>query len=308
MPLRVVAAGECMLELARDDGGWRLGAAGDSFNAALYLRRLGAGVRYLTALGTDPFSDEMLEDWRAEGFDLSLVLRDPQRLPGLYAIRTDSRGERSFYYWREQSAARRLFALHGIDQALKAASACDLLLLTGITLSLFQEQDRARWSELAAVVRAGGGQVAFDPNYRPRGWRSREEAVEAFAGIAPHVDFLLSSDEDDRLLWQLPSPAASVAHWQGLGAREIIVKQGARGVTVGGQDPVVHVAVPERVAAVDTTGAGDSFNAAYLHARLSGADAPAAALAGHRLAAQVVRYPGAILPRNLDTDPCKTAR
>lgn len=308
MPLRVVAAGECMLELARVEEGWRLGAAGDSFNSALYLRRLGAEVRYLTALGTDPFSDEMLEEWRAEGFDLSLVLRDPQRLPGLYAIRTDSRGERSFYYWREQSAVRRLLALDGIDQAMKAAAACDLLLLTGITLSLFQEPDRGRWRELAARVRTGGGKVAFDPNYRPRGWCSREEAIAAFAGIAPHVDFLLSTDEDDRLLWQLQSPEASVAHWHGLGAAEIIVKQGARGATVGSQGSVVHVAVPEPVVAVDTTGAGDSFNAAYLHARLAGADAVAAALAGHRLAAQVVRHPGAILPRNPDSDPRRPER
>jgi len=308
MPLRVVAAGECMLELARVDEGWRLGAAGDSFNAALYLRRLGADVRYLTALGVDPFSDEMLEDWRAEGFDLSLVLRDPQRLPGLYAIRTDVHGERSFYYWREHSAARRLFALDGVDQVLRAAADCDLLLLTGITLSLFPEAQRQRWSELAASVRAGGGRVAFDPNFRPRGWRSREEAIAAFAGIAPHVDFLLSTDDDDRLLWQLQSPEASVAHWHGLGAGEVVVKQGASGATVGGLQSVVHVAVPERVVPVDTTGAGDSFNAAYLHARLAGADAATAALAGHRLAAQVVRYAGAILPRNLQAGPGRQER
>lgn len=303
MPLRVVAAGECMLELSRAGDGWQLGAAGDSFNSALYLRRLGADVRYLTALGTDPFSEAMLDDWRAEGFDLSLVLRDPQRLPGLYAIRTDSLGERSFFYWREHSAVRRLFALPGIEQALEAASACDLLLLTGITLSLFPEPERQRWTELAAKVRAGGGKVAFDPNYRPRGWPGREAAVAAFVALAPQVDFLLSTDEDDRRLWDLLSPDASVAHWQSLGAREVILKQGAGGATIGGAGPVRHVGVPERVTPVDTTGAGDSFNAAYLHARLSGADAAAAALAGHRLAAKVVQQRGAILPRNVDIQP-----
>ncbi len=131
---RVVAAGECMLELARQGELWRLGAAGDSFNTALYLQRLGAKVRYFPALGRDPFSEEMLHSWAREGLDTSLVLRDPERLPGLYAIRTDDQGERSFYYWRQNAAARQLFRQPGIDAMLQAAADCDLLYLTGVDL------------------------------------------------------------------------------------------------------------------------------------------------------------------------------
>jgi 2-dehydro-3-deoxygluconokinase len=297
MSLRVVAAGECMLELARDGGNWRLGAAGDSFNAALYMCRLGAEVRYLTALGIDPFSEEMLEGWSEEGLDLSLVVRDPERLPGLYAIRTSSSGERSFFYWRQHAAVRRLFELPGIEPVLRAATDCDLLLLTGITLSLFGVSQQQRWVELAARVRAGGGKAAFDPNYRPRGWSSRKDAIDAFAAIAPLADFLLATDEDDRVLWGTASIEASIAHWRRLGAAEVIVKQGAKGAAVGGACPTVQVDVPEAVTPIDTTGAGDSFNAAYLCARMSGADPTAAALAGHRLAGRVVQHPGAILPR-----------
>lgn len=297
MSLRVVAAGECMLELARDEGGWRLGAAGDSFNTALYMRRLGADVRYLTALGTDPFSEEMLDGWRGEGLDLSLVLRDPGRLPGLYAIRTSGSGERSFYYWRQHSAVRRLFELDGIGPTLQAAAQCDLLFLTGITLSLFPAPLRERWVELAARVRAGGGKVAFDPNYRPSGWESGEEAISAFASIASHADFLLATDTDDHALWGADTIEASTAQWRRLGASEVIVKQGAQGAAVGGVGAPVQVDVPQAVTPIDTTGAGDSFNAAYLFARLSGADPTAAALAGHRLAGRVVQCRGAILPR-----------
>lgn len=96
-----VCVGECMLELSRaPEGGDRLGVGGDTFNSAVYLARLGNNAAYLTALGTDPYRDELRDAWAAEGLDLALTLVDPDRLPGLYAIRTDAKGERSFSYWR----------------------------------------------------------------------------------------------------------------------------------------------------------------------------------------------------------------
>src|SRR5262245_45929019 len=296
-PVRVVAAGECMLELSREGEQWRLGAAGDSFNTALYLARLGAQVRYLTALGTDPFSEQMRADWSAEGIDLSLVLDDPERLPGLYAIRTDAQGERSFYYWRERAAVRRLFELPGIDAALQAAADCDLLYLTGITLSLFDAAGRQRWLELARQVRGRGGCVAFDPNYRPRGWSSAAEAGQALRTIASAIDIVLTTDEDERALWNLDGAEGSFAHWQSLGVAEVGLKRGAQGALVRSGGVVVNVPSPAAVQVVDTTGAGDSFNAAYLMDRLQGAPAAEAARAGHRLAGRVVQTRGAILPR-----------
>jgi 2-dehydro-3-deoxygluconokinase len=295
--MRVVAAGECMLELARHDALWQMAPAGDSYNTALYLARLGANVRYLTALGTDPFSDEMLAQWRGEQLDTSLVLRDPERLPGLYAIRTDSRGERSFYYWRQHSAVRRLLQLKGIDAAMAAAADCDLLYLTGITLSLFEAPERGCWAELAAAVRQRGGHVAFDPNYRPRGWRDAAEARTAIAQLAPSVSILLTTDEDERALYGHASAPESMAYWSEAGVNEIVVKQGAAGATGRHGSSDVAVPVPAKVQMVDSTGAGDSFNAAYLMARLRGTGIADAILAGHRLAGQVVQVRGAILPR-----------
>ena len=82
-----------MLELTRDQDRWRLGYAGDTFNTALYLSRLGVPTGYLTALGSDPFSQEMLAAWRADGLDTSLVLISAARLPGLYAVRNDADGD-----------------------------------------------------------------------------------------------------------------------------------------------------------------------------------------------------------------------
>lgn len=155
----VVAVGEALLEIVRDGDAWRLRYGGDTLNTAIYLSRLGIRTAYLTAIGRDPFSEEMRETWRAEGLDVSWVLTDGSRIPGLYAIRTDTEGERRFYYWLRQSAARRRLSLSGIDAAMTAARSTPLLYLSGITLSLYSLAACRRLCALALAVRSAGGRV-----------------------------------------------------------------------------------------------------------------------------------------------------
>jgi 2-dehydro-3-deoxygluconokinase len=292
-----------MLELSRSGGagllgeGWRLSYAGDTFNTALYLQRLGAPVAYFTALGTDPYSDAMCEAWAAEGLDLALVLRDPQRIPGLYAIRTDAAGERSFSYWRAQSAAKRLFSLPGIEAALQLAEQAQLLYLSGISLSLYDPLERQRLYQLAAAVRANGGLVAFDPNYRPAGWPDIAVARAAIEAIAPHVSIALPTFDDEQRLWGDATAATAAARWQQWGAGEVIVKLGAAGCLAVTAAESRSIAAPAAAQVVDTTGAGDSFNAAYLNGRLAGQTVAAAAMAANRLAGIVIQHRGAIIPK-----------
>ena len=109
---RVASIGECMIELSEAAGGLMSRSyGGDTLNTAVYLARLGVPVNYLTALGDDPWSEEMLSAWRAEGVGTDLVVRVPGRLPGLHIIKTDSGGQRTFYCWRDSSPARQLFEL-----------------------------------------------------------------------------------------------------------------------------------------------------------------------------------------------------
>jgi 2-dehydro-3-deoxygluconokinase len=291
-----VAIGECMLELSRSGSQWRLGHAGDTFNTALYLQRLGLPTAYFTALGADPFSEQMRAAWRSEGLDTALVLTDPERLPGLYAIRTDDAGERSFYYWRQHAAVRGLFSLAGIDTALLRASNAPLLYFSGITLSLFSEADRVRLLDLAHSVRRRGGTVAFDLNYRPAGWPDIESARQAIRHIAPVVSWALPTFEDSALLFDHQSPDATVAQWRSFGAEEVIVKLGARGCLVADTEHALVFPAPRVDVVVDTTGAGDAFNAGYLAARAKGLTPVQAAATAQILASEVIQQPGAILP------------
>ena len=136
--VRIAVIGEGMLELSHDptaDGGWRLGYGGDTLNTAIHLARMGFDVGFITALGSDRFSNRLREKWQAEGLNVSHILTDPDRLPGLYAIESDAYGERSFAYWRKDSAARRMFRLEGIETAINAAANAELLYFSLITLS-----------------------------------------------------------------------------------------------------------------------------------------------------------------------------
>src|SRR5688572_23991865 len=124
-----------MIELREmADGRFSRGYGGDTLNTAVYLARLGVEVDYVTALGDDPWSDEMIAGWAAEGIGTEKVARLPGRVPGLYIIQTDARGERRFLYWRDSAPARLLFDVSETAHLIEALLGYELLYFSGITL------------------------------------------------------------------------------------------------------------------------------------------------------------------------------
>jgi len=272
-----------MAELSADGaGGYRLGFGGDTLNTALYMTRLlGPGVvGYVTRLGDDPYSARMIADWAAEGIDCALVETVQDRECGFYAIDTDDAGERSFTYWRGAAPARELFTEGDWRARISAVEAAEMNYYSGITLAVLPDEGRARLIEAAGAAKARGGAVAVDPNFRPRLWPA-EEAGAWMGRAYGAATIALTSDEEEAAL----SP--------GQACPEMVLKAGDRGAEINGQAIVGEpVAVP-----VDTTGAGDAFDAAYQAARLRGLPPVDAARWGCRLGARVVAHRGAIIPR-----------
>jgi 2-dehydro-3-deoxygluconokinase len=296
--IKVASLGECMVEFSQShDGSFRRGFGGDTLNTALYLARLGIDTSYVTALGDDALSEEMLVAWRHEGIDTDLVIRASGRLPGLYMIERDARGERTFLYWRDRAPAREFFELAD-GACLERLAQFDWLYLSGISLSLYGEAGRARLRELLAAARKNGGRIAFDGNYRPRGWNDAAAARRAFEDILPLIDLALPTFEDEQALFGDESLDRCIARYHADGIKEIVVKRGPRGCVIAADGDFIEVPPPGVVAPVDTTAAGDSFNAGYLAARIGGASPRAAAIAGHRLAGAVIMSAGAVIPRD----------
>lgn len=304
---RVALIGECMLELqGQAFGVMRQGYGGDTLNTAVYLARCGAaaGIRpsYATGLGEDRFSSGLIERWQDEGVDTGLVRRLAGRMPGLYLIEVDERGERSFSYWRDTSAAKAYFdtPITPLEQGL---ASWDALYLSGISLAILPPAGRERLFALMRALRERGAMVVFDNNYRPRLWADAGEARASFERAFELASLALVTADDHQALLGLDSAEAALAAAQDLAPPELVIKRGAAATLLRAPGEPWQEAATEPVArVVDTTAAGDSFAAGYLSRRLAGAGALASALFGNRLAARVIQHRGAMIPAEAMAD------
>ncbi|QGG89129.1 sugar kinase [Agrobacterium sp. MA01] len=296
---RIVSIGECMGELSEtgSPGMLSMGFAGDTLNTAYYLRHsLGQDwqVDYVSAVGTDGLSDSMVDFLKSEGIGTDHVRRLPDKTIGLYYI-TLKDGERSFTYWRNDSAARRLASdPAALNRALEGA---DLAYWSGITLAILSNQDRLALIEALGQFAGKGGTVVFDPNLRPRLWDNPETMRGWVHRAAAVSDLCLPSFEDEATWFGDADPAATAKRYQAEGARRVIVKNGSEDVTFAGSSgELSRFSIPSVEHVVDTTAAGDSFNAGYLAAELNGASVENAVAAGARLAGRVIGARGALVP------------
>lgn len=291
--MRFLAIGEAMLELSEQSPLWALNVAGDTFNTAWHIKRLmgdGADVAYLTALGCDPFSDRIADFVASSGIDTRFIRRDPLRGPGLYAISLCD-GERSFTYWRDRSAARHLADDAGVLAA--ALEWAETIYLSGITLAILSHDGRDRLLTALAAARAAGRRLVFDPNLRPRLWEDQETMCSVITRAAQLADVLLPSFDDEAQYFGDADLTACARRYGSDGGREVVVKNGGKDVLVA-TDGTELLQPLTPVIPVDTTGAGDSFNAGWIAARHRGLDAMASLHVAHDLARHVVSIRGAL--------------
>ncbi|PSW20505.1 sugar kinase [Photobacterium sanctipauli] len=299
----IAIIGECMIELQEKDAQLNRTFGGDTLNTAVYLSRLtkdkDINTTYITALGTDNFSDEMMTAWNAEGIDTSKILRLENKHPGLYYIETDETGERSFHYWRNDAAAKYLLEQPESEALLAGLMDFDAIYLSGISLAILTEASREQLFSFLEAFSAKGGKVLFDNNYRPKLWEKKEDAQAAYLRILSMTDIALLTFDDEQLLYGDETVEDCIARTQAAGVEEIAIKRGKEACLVVEQDE--HTFVPALVAkaVVDTTAAGDSFSGGYLAKRFTGGSAIQAAHAGHQVASTVIQYRGAVIPADV---------
>ena len=304
MSKKIAVIGECMIELSEKNGAVNRGFGGDTLNTSVYIARQtdasALSVHYVTALGTDAFSQQMLDSWQQENVNINLIQRMADRLPGLYYIETDDAGERTFYYWRNEAAAKFWLESDRAAAICEELATFDYLYLSGISLAILSPVSRATLFTLLRECRANGGKVIFDNNYRPRLWASQAETQQVYQEMLACTDIAFLTLDDEDALWGEKPVAEVIARTHAAGVEEVVVKRGADAclVSVSGQPlrecPAVKLA-KEKVLA--TPAAGDSVSAGCLAVRLTGGDAESAAQRGHLTASTVIQYRGAIIPR-----------
>jgi 2-dehydro-3-deoxygluconokinase len=304
---KIAIIGECMIELSEKHHSLSRSFGGDTLNTAVYLSRQTKSkldVYYLTGLGVDGFSDEMLAAWQSESVNTSLTQRLENKLPGLYFIETDDSGERTFHYWRNDAAAKYWLLSDKADDVCRQLAGFDYIYLSGISIAILDDVSRTKLLNCLQQCRANGGKVIFDNNYRPRLWNSVDETQKAYRDILACTDIAFLTLDDEDMLWGNDSLEQVIDRTRGLGVSEIVIKRGSDACvvwTADGSDEVPAVKLPKEKV-IDTTAAGDSFSAGYLAARLTGSDTVKSAQRGHLVASTVIQYRGAIIPTDAMPD------
>jgi len=301
-PIRFAAIGECMLEVQANGFGPAVFAyGGDTFNTSVYLRRCSKPknieVSYATGLGTDQLSQSLKKEWQALGLRLDEVEYIEGRLPGMYLIQTNSHGERTFHFWRENSAARAYF--QAAQTALeKNADNLDCLYFSGITLAILNDASRQRLFALLERATSNGCRVVFDNNFRPQLWPDRKVAQSIYLQAFASCHTAMMTLDDHQAVFECDSLDDALIHAQGLKISEVVIKRGAEPTLVRQEHSIEWLPVPTQVVkqVVDTTAAGDAFAAGYLSRRLLGSMAENAASFGNTLAARVIQHRGALIP------------
>lgn len=300
MPITNVAIiGECMVELKKVAGVVAQGFGGDTLNTAIYLSRLthqqGIVTSYVTGLGKDPFSKEMITAWQKEGLNTEMVYQSVDKLPGIYAIETEEDGERSFFYWRHDSAAK--YWIRDISQQalITKLSAHQVIYLSGISLAILADDCRDTLIEVLASCRKAGVKIVFDNNYRPALWDNAQQAQYYYKKILAITDIAFLTFDDEQMLYGDKTEQQTITRTQQLNVKEIVIKRGADACLVVSDNVTIAVEPTPINNVVDTTAAGDSFSAGYLAKRLIGGNTQESAVAGHIVAGQVIQHSGAVI-------------
>lgn len=300
MAKRIVSIGECMIEMSGgEDRTYHLGYAGDTLNSAWYLRALLGkdwSVDYATALGEDRYSNDIRTFLDDNGIGTGHIQTISGRRPGLYMIHQE-KGDRHFTYWRDTSAAKLL----ADDKAALSAAVeqAELVYFSGITLAILAP--RARGRLLGAIVKArdNGAKIAFDTNLRPALWSSPRVMAGVLTAAASLCDIVLPTHTDEAPLFGDKTVDDTADRYLKLGVEEVVVKDGSNEALIATTSERVRLAPPPGAKVVDATGAGDSFNGAYLSARLNGKSLREAAEAAHRTAGIVIGHKGALVDPKL---------
>jgi 2-dehydro-3-deoxygluconokinase len=289
----LISIGEPLIEFNRPREGdgrtWLQGFGGDSQNVAIAAARQGAATGYLTAVGQDWMGDAFLDLWASEGVDSSRVSRHPTAPTGVSFVTHGPAGHK-FDYLRKNSAAS-LMTPEALPLDYIAGARWLHLSAIGQAIS---ESAHATCEVAVAEARAAGVKVSYDTNLRLRLW-DLDEARRTIDATIALCDIALPSLDDSRQLTGLQEPDAIADHYLKLGAPLVALKMAWEGCLVATAGERLRLP-GHTVEAVDATGAGDTFDGAFLARLLAGDDFPEAARYANVAAALSTRGYGAVTP------------
>ena len=298
--MKILSIGECMAEFSPDEqlGKFNLGFAGDTFNTAWYIANNHADVNsaYFSKVGDDELSDQMLKFMSDNQVDTRYITTVAGSTIGLYLISLVN-GERTFSYWRNKSAAT--FLGQNVDDVGNAMKKQDMIYFSGITLAILDQNSRENLFSCLKSARRAGKKIAFDPNLRPKLWNNKKEMCDVIMSGANLSDIILPSFEDEATWFSDADPMSTLARYQNVGAETVVVKNAGDPVSFCSQHGTGTYLVDSVDKIIDSTAAGDSFNAEILVGLLREIPLADAINNGANLAKKVLMGQGALVKSSI---------
>jgi 2-dehydro-3-deoxygluconokinase len=302
---KVLFVGEAMLELVNTSENMLAKSyAGDVYNTSVYMKRAypNLNASFLSAVGQDLVSQEFVQKAKDEKVNTQAIGISERHHLGTYMVVNDHTGERSFIYWRSDSAAKSMMSTLSSEQNAYVQNEFGqhgVIFFSGITIAIMHPSEREQFWELLQRLQQAGALVVFDPNYRPALWENSELAKQETEKAFALSDWLMPGVDDFKSLYGMTSVDECLEFCQQFSFSELVLKQGEKSVHVVNGDGHFEFEIVKSTNVVDTTSAGDAFNGIYLGARLEDSTPEVATKLANYAASKVIETPGAIMPSEL---------
>ena len=295
MKINVCSIGEAMIEISNIKNSlYNQSFAGDTLNFCNYLDKKKLNAFFLSAIGKSEINQSLLDFVKSKNISTKYIKQINQFEIGLYLIKNKDNGEKQFFYWRDESAAKQYFNNIDFLNLYKELKNFDYIYFSGITLSIIHISKLNNFIKLLKLLKSKKIKIVFDFNIRPTRW-NKKNLNNFFDSVLKFVDICFISGED-------------MSYWKnknGIKSYEQIVRKYKLKHSIFRKNAKFTYVFLNKTryvfknkllkTVVDTSGAGDGFNAAYLSNFIVNNDPVLALKAGSSLGSKIVMKKGAIV-------------
>ena len=295
MKINVCSIGEAMIEISNiKNSFYNQSFAGDTLNFCNYLDKKKLNAFFLSAIGKSEINQSLLDFVKSKNISTKYIKQINQFEIGLYLIKNKDNGEKQFFYWRDESAAKQYFNNIDFLNLYKELKNFDYIYFSGITLSIIHISKLNNFIKLLKLLKSKKIKIVFDFNIRPSRWNKKNLNI-FLDSVLKFVDICFLSGEDMNY-WKnknnIKSYEQIVRKYK---LKHSIFRKNAKFTYVFLNKTRYVFKNKLLKTVVDTSGAGDGFNAAYLSNFIVNNDPVLALKAGSSLGSKIVMKKGAIV-------------
>ena len=293
---KLCAIGECMIEIANlSSNNFIQSFAGDTLNFLSYLNKKNINVDYLTSVGKGEINRDFFSLLKLKKISRKLIHVHNYKEIGLYLIKNNKKGEKNFYYWRDDSAAKNYLNEIDYKKLEVVLKKYDYLYFSGITLSIISQNKQKDFCNLIKKLKEYDVKIIFDLNIRLKKWLNKKYLNKSMNRFLPYIDILFSTGEDmknwksnDNLdFFKKFIKSNKIKH-------AIFRKNASLNYSIL-SDKIFKMTNKVHRRIIDSTGAGDGYNAAYISEFLNSGDVYSSLKESHMLGSKIVMKKGAII-------------